>query len=410
MRCREALRRSASSASAPAGRVSAGTAPWRARRLSADGGEGALHERLVSSVRPTDSCEPTTMKTPVLIRIEVHSSTRAAHPSRVSSRPTHRLADRLSNEDEPRRRLRARRARRVPSRLRVRPNPLSPKSTASRVSRRRAVSVTAGAPMKTVDEAKELFDRQGYKMLDIRPFKAYDREHLTKPPSAPSTAPSPTATILRARRQVRKHGLASRRQASRRRFRRRHRPGCRRRPLRRRLRGRRGRRGRLQRLAQSLYHVREGCASGRRSAPAPAASLYKSGLTLDPNVAAAYEENWGKEPPKHGERGESLAERTKGDALAAEPALSHPPPRKPSRPSRWTRRSTGSARRRAQRARPRGRARRSRTARRGSAWDTFYDENNRPYYHNRETGGDDARSPTSVNTSSGGRCGGSEVR
>ena len=133
------------------------------------------------------------MKTPVLIRIEVHSSTRAAHPSRVSSRPTHRLADRLSNEDEPRRRLRARRARRVPSRLRVRPKAFE--GTASRVSRRRAVSVTAGAPMKTVDEAKELLDRQGYKMLDIRPFKAYDREHLTKPPSAPSTAPSPTATI-----------------------------------------------------------------------------------------------------------------------------------------------------------------------------------------------------------------------
>ena len=63
------------------------------------------------------------------------------------------------------------------------------KSTASRVSRRRAVSVTAGAPMKTVDEAKELLDRQGYKMLDIRPFKAYDREHLTKPPQCTVNCP-----------------------------------------------------------------------------------------------------------------------------------------------------------------------------------------------------------------------------
>jgi len=27
----------------------------------------------------------------------------------------------------------------------------------------------------------------------------------------------------------------------------------------------------------------------------------KSGLSLDPNVAAAYEENWGKAPPKHGD-------------------------------------------------------------------------------------------------------------
>ena len=30
----------------------------------------------------------------------------------------------------------------------------------------------------------------------------------------------------------------------------------------------------------------------------------KSGLDLDPNVAAAYEENWGKEPPKHGGGGQ----------------------------------------------------------------------------------------------------------
>ena len=41
-----------------------------------------------------------------------------------------------------------------------------------------------------------MLDREGYKMLDIRPFKAYDREHLTKPPQcttnvalAPGTLP-----------------------------------------------------------------------------------------------------------------------------------------------------------------------------------------------------------------------------
>ena len=29
--------------------------------------------------------------------------------------------------------------------------------------------------MVTVDEGKVMLDRDGYKMLDIRPFKAYDR-------------------------------------------------------------------------------------------------------------------------------------------------------------------------------------------------------------------------------------------
>ena len=52
-------------------------------------------------------------------------------------------------------------------------------------SRRRArLVVRAGAPVKTVEEAKEMLDREGYKMLDIRPFKAYDREHSRSPRSA----------------------------------------------------------------------------------------------------------------------------------------------------------------------------------------------------------------------------------
>ena len=49
--------------------------------------------------------------------------------------------------------------------------------------------VRAGAPVKTVEEAKEMLDREGYKMLDIRPFKAYDREHLTKPPQCTVSTP-----------------------------------------------------------------------------------------------------------------------------------------------------------------------------------------------------------------------------
>ena len=43
--------------------------------------------------------------------------------------------------------------------------------------------------MQSVDECKELLDRGGYKMLDIRPWKAYDREHLTKPPQCTINAP-----------------------------------------------------------------------------------------------------------------------------------------------------------------------------------------------------------------------------
>ena len=58
------------------------------------------------------------------------------------------------------------------------------------------MTVVAGAPMVTVEEGKNMLDRDGYKMLDVRPFKAYDREHLTKPPQcttnvalAPGTLP-----------------------------------------------------------------------------------------------------------------------------------------------------------------------------------------------------------------------------
>ena len=244
------------------------------------------------------------------------------------------------------------------------------KSTASRVSRRRAVSVTAGAPMKTVDEAKELLDRQGYKMLDIRPFKAYDREHLTKPPQCTVNCPvadgdDPSALAAKCESM----GL---------------RPGAK-------LLVADFDGDTVQAAADALFAAgyvdvvaveggyngwrRVFTTCGRRRPPqgkwistgAGGESL-KSGLTLDPNVAAAYEENWGKEPPKHGERGESLAERTKGERGACrKPARVHERGEAgPSRPSRWTRRSTGSARRRAITGTPAGRARRSRTARRGA--------------------------------------------
>ena len=263
------------------------------------------------------------------------------------------------------------------------------KSTASRVSRRRAVSVTAGAPMKTVDEAKELLDRQGYKMLDIRPFKAYDREHLTKPPQCTVNCPvadgdDPSALAAKCESM----GL---------------RPGAK-------LLVADFDGDTVQAAADALFAAgyvdvvaveggyngwrRVFTTCGRRRPPqgkwistgAGGESL-KSGLTLDPNVAAAYEENWGKEPPKHGERGESLAERTKGDASsAAEPARSHSPPAPTLSPLAMDEEIN----RKREEARNNGHARGTSKAlsdgAEGSAWDTFYDENNRPYYHNRETG------------------------
>ena len=39
------------------------------------------------------------------------------------------------------------------------------------------------------EEAIKLLQRDGYKMLDVRSWKAYDREHLTKPPGCTANVP-----------------------------------------------------------------------------------------------------------------------------------------------------------------------------------------------------------------------------
>ena len=268
------------------------------------------------------------------------------------------------------------------------------KSTASRASRRRAVSVVAGAPLKTVEEAKELLDRQGYKMLDIRPFKAYDREHLTKPPQCTVNCPladgvDPSALAAKCENM----GL---------------RPGAK-------LLVADFDGETVQAAADALFAAgyvdvvaveggyngwrRVFTTCGRRRPPqgkwistgAGGESL-KSGLTLDPNVAAAYEENWGKPPPKHGERGESLTANPTGDesSAAAEPEAPSARKHSPPGPTLAPLAMDEEINRKREEARANGHARGTSRAlsdgAEGSAWDTYYDENNRPYYHNRETG------------------------
>ena len=231
--------------------------------------------------------------------------------------------------------------------------------------------------MQSVDECKELLDRGGYKMLDIRPWKAYDREHLTKPPQCTINAPlmdgdDPSVLLAKCENQ----GL---------------RPAAK-------LLVADFDGERVQAAADALHAAGyenvvavEGgyngwrkvfTTCGRRRPPqgkwvstgAGGESL-KSGLTLDPNVAAAYEENWGKPPPKHGEKGESVAASQRPNPALAPVAMDA---------------DIVEARQRAidnGHAASNGGAAISGAAE-GSAWDTFFtdDANRTPYYVNRNTG------------------------
>ena len=246
-------------------------------------------------------------------------------------------------------------------------------------SRRRArLVVRAGAPVKTVEEAKEMLDREGYKMLDIRPFKAYDREHLTKPPQCTVSTPwSPDDGAAKLIERVENQGF---------------------RPYSGRLLVADFDGDTVRAAADALLEAGytevvavEGgyngwrkifTTCGRRRPPqgkwvstgAGGESL-KSGLTLDPNVAAAYEENWGKPPPKHGEKGESVAASQRPNPALAPISMDA---------------DIVEARQRAidnGHAASNGGAAISGAAE-GSAWDTFFtdDANRTPYYVNRNTG------------------------
>ena len=51
------------------------------------------------------------------------------------------------------------------------------------------IAMASAAPSLPVEDAKVLLERDGYKMLDVRSWKAYDREHLTKPPQCTANVP-----------------------------------------------------------------------------------------------------------------------------------------------------------------------------------------------------------------------------
>ena len=173
--------------------------------------------------------------------------------------------------------------------------------------------------MKTVEEAKEMLDREGYKMLDIRPFKAYDREHLTKPPQCTVSTPDPEDGAKKLIERVENQGfrpysgrlLVADSTATPSRG-----GGCA-------VRGwaHRGgrRRGRAQRLAQNPPPGRRRPLQGKWVSTGKGGESPKSGLTGSQR-RAAYEENWGKAPPNHGETAESGEEGCRGDSGWRAPA------------------------------------------------------------------------------------------
>ena len=180
--------------------------------------------------------------------------------------------------------------------------------------------VAAAAPNKSIEECKVLLERDGWKMLDIRAWKAYDREHLTKPPQCTANIPlgedeDPAggrfvgaveeAGFRKGAKLLVADADGTRAQAA------------------------------ADALASagftSVVAVDGGydgwrvvfTTCGRRRPPqgkwvSTGREALKSGLDLDPNVAAAYEENWGKAPPKHGETGGSLRDASsEGTSQAA---------------------------------------------------------------------------------------------
>jgi rhodanese-related sulfurtransferase len=152
-----------------------------------------------------------------------------------------------------------------------------------------------------VEEAKTLLERDGYKMLDVRDWKSYDKEHLTKPPQCTANVPLGDGEDLASFvARVREGGFRD---------------------------GAKllvadaagpGGVAAADALAAAGFERVVGVEGGydgwravfttcgRRRPPqgkwistGKGGESLKSGLTLDPNVASAYEENWGKPPPVH---------------------------------------------------------------------------------------------------------------
>ena len=169
-----------------------------------------------------------------------------------------------------------------------------------------------------VEEAKTLLERDGYKMLDVRDWKSYDKEHLTKPPQCTANVPLGDGDDLASFvARVRDGGFRD---------------------------GAKllvadaagpGGVAAADALADAGFANVVGVEGGydgwravfttcgRRRPPqgkwistGKGGESLKSGLTLDPNVASAYEENWGKAPQVHNvaKAREKLAEEGGGGA------------------------------------------------------------------------------------------------
>ena len=151
----------------------------------------------------------------------------------------------------------------------------------------------------SVDEGKRLLEREQYLFVDCRSWKEYDRSHITKPPQQTVNVPldageSASTWAKRAMDKTRKSMKLLIVDAD----------GARARELTSAL---------MDAGYTSCVAVDGGYAEwtskyttfGRPVPPkgrfvSTGKEALKSGLDLDDVVAAAYEENWGKEPPKYG--------------------------------------------------------------------------------------------------------------
>lgn len=173
----------------------------------------------------------------------------------------------------------------------------------ARVVGRRARHV-ARASEVDIDAGKYMLEREDYLFVDCRSWKEYDRSHITKPPAKTINVPlaqdaSVEDWVKAAREKTRPAMKLLIVDAD----------GA-----------------RVAELVSGLeaagytnaVPVAGGYAAwtakyttfGRKVPPkgkfvSTGKEALKSGLDLDPNVASAYEENWGRAPPKYGEEAKS---------------------------------------------------------------------------------------------------------
>lgn len=154
-------------------------------------------------------------------------------------------------------------------------------------------------PVVSVEEGKRLLEREQYMFVDCRSWKEYDRSHITKPPQQTINVPldegeSASTWVKRATEKTRKSMKLLIVDAD----------GARARELTMALMDA----GYTSCVAVDGGYVTWTSKFTTFGRPVPPKGRFvstgkealKSGLDLDDVVAAAYEENWGKEPPKYG--------------------------------------------------------------------------------------------------------------